>query len=333
MMRSSFTGLLIVLIVMTSVSWAEEKAAKADAKTAVAPVVSPVAASPAVAAEKAPPKDKNRVLVTVDGKSLKGWQVKAMIDNGAARDEYGAIGIWIDWRLKAAEAHRRGITKDEKVQFILDLYRDFFLATRILDAELKKDVPEVTEEQLRQQYEKDIDKAKRPMSAQVQHITIKEEDQAKKVYFEALMPDVNFDELVEKYSIAKDKSRKGLIRGQERTLKTQLGPAATAQIANAKAGDVLGPFPGEKGFEVIYVKEIKESYTEPFEKLKDRIKMQVERELFKGFYEKLIEDLQANAKIEKSAEYEQLEKKAKEQEAKAPPGAPGRAPGRPPARR
>jgi len=261
----------------------------------------------ATVAEK---KGGDRVLVTVDGVSLKGWQVDAMMKYGASRKFLDAINLWVDIQAKLAEARRRQLDKGRDAQFILDLYKDYYLSGRLLVNELNKEIPRPTEEQARKKYEENIDRYNRPFKTTVRHITFQKRSQAQKVANEAKEKDADFEKLYEKYTKQQNES-KGLIENMSvEKLKAKLGEECAAAVQNAKRDDVLGPLVGVQGFEVIKVTSINPAYFIEFDKAKPGILGQMTRQMKTDTQKKNFDEIKAKAEVVKSEEMIELEKQA-----------------------
>jgi hypothetical protein len=265
--------------------------------------------------------DENRVLVTVDGLELKAWQAEAMIKYGASRDLLGAVNLWIEVQTKANEARRLALNKGREISFILDLYRDYFFSGRVFSDYLNEQVPKATQEQALKKYQEDLQRYKRPFTATVRHIRLQKRNEAQKVFQEAQQPGADFDKLHEKYFQGTD-PRKGMLNNmREAQLQRELGAEAVAAIKKAKKDQVLGPFLGVKGFEVVKVVYISPAHKVDFLQVQDSIKNQLDRQAQGAYREKVISELKAKAKIVKSAEVEKLEAaeaEKKKQATKAP---------------
>ena len=61
-----------------------------------------------------------------------------------------------------------------------------------------------------------------------------------------------------------------------------LAPEIMAKVFNAEEGDILGPFPADKNFELIFIEEIKRA--EMSDNLKDVIKERIFNEWAFQFY-------------------------------------------------
>ena len=258
-------------------------------------------------------KKQDRILVTVNGVSLTYEQAQILVEHQVARYAAAAAQRWVDIQLKKQEAQRRNLDKIDRNAFILQLYADNYLGFRILHDEIRKTIPPVTEADARNKYDEQINNYQRPATYNIQHITMAEKTEAEKAAAEAKNPNTDFNQLVRRHSQAKDKSSLGrLLRLTQDRLKRQFGEKITDAIKNAKPGDILGPLPGLKDFEIIKVISAAPAETIPFEKVKDRIMQRMNAEIQHGTITKLLDDLKAKAKIEKSPELLELEKKAAE---------------------
>ena len=168
------------------------------------------------------------------------------------------------------------------------------------------------------------------MRISFQHITVQERNLAAKIVEEARKPDVKFDDLVQKYTTANDKQKKGLLPQMtiERIVRV-VGAASAEALKKAKVNDVLGPTVGVKGFEVMKVQAVESLKTSAFEKVKDRIFQQLKSKNASDKVEKTLKDIKAQAEIVKSQELQDLEKKAQGAKPNMPPR-PGARPPVPP---
>lgn len=276
--------------------------------------------------KNAPDKEiSGRILVTVNGTSLTHEQAQALIQHGLARDIASVAQRWIEIQLKKEEAMKRKIDKIGQNAFIVRTFANHYLGFRILHDEIRNSLPSASEEDARKKYEQQIKNYLRPATFDIQHITMADKTKAEKIADEARKPDADFNNLVRQNSQAKDKNRLGrLLRMTQERIQRQFGKDVANAINDAKPDDVLGPLPGLKDFEIIKVTAAKPAETIALEKVKERIVQQINRENQEQAIKTLVEDLKANAKIDKSDELMELEKKAAEAARPAPgqPNAP-----------
>ena len=93
-------------------------------------------------------------------------------------------------------------------------------------------------------------------------------------------------------------------------LKAKLGEECAAAVQKAKRNDVLGPFVGVRGFEVIKVTSVSPAYFIEFNKAKPGILGQMTRQMKTDTLKKKFDEIKAKADIVKSEEMIELEKQA-----------------------
>jgi parvulin-like peptidyl-prolyl isomerase len=283
---------------------------------------SPEKSSPKANANTPEEKNLDRVLVIVNGVSLTYEQAQILVQHRVARDVAAAAQRWVDIQLRKQEAQRRELDKIDQNAFILQLYADNYLGFRILDEEIRKSIPPATEADARQKYQQQIKNYQRPATFDIQHITMADKTEAEKTAGDAKKLNADFNELVRQHSQAPDKNSLGrLMRRTQESIQRQFGDNVADAVKNAKPGDVLGPLPGLKDFEIIKVISATPTKTTDFEQVKDRIIQQMNVEVQRQTITKLIDDLKAKAKINQSQELIDLEKKAAET-ARPTPGRP-----------
>jgi len=251
-----------------------------------------------------------KVLASVNGRELTEWQAQAMIDHGAATDRISAVQRWTDIEIRAQEARRRGLDQAPANAYIMELFADGYLANRILAMDIENELGPLTEEMLRAEYDKNIGRFQRPMKANLQHITLKDQAAAQKVADLARAADADFAKLVAEHSSAPDKAHKGTLpRAGLAQIKQKLGPEVAAAISvDLKKNTVIGPLKGKEGFEVVKVLSVTPPQTTSFEQIKPAIERQLKQERVRDAQEKLVKQLREQAQIEKHDEIIALEK-------------------------
>ncbi|MBN2211554.1 MAG: peptidyl-prolyl cis-trans isomerase [Sedimentisphaerales bacterium] len=278
----------------------------------------------AVKTETETPKEPgpDEVLVEVNGEKLLMWQAQEMVKQRAARDVPGAADFWTTIKLKSNEAMRQKLDASKENAWVLNLYREFYLS-RLLDEKSNEAAAQtVTEEQARKTYDENPGDYARPMTAEVKHILLTSRTDADQVAEKARAEGADFDALVKEHSQANDKSRQGIVRGNNRLLTQLLGKDVLDAVMAAKEGDTLGPIQGAKGFEIVKVNKVTPEQQIPFDEVKDRILQQIKAEAARKADEQLIQKLRDEAQIIKTPVLEQL---VEEQKKAAPP--PPRQPG------
>ena len=251
------------------------------------------------------------VVARVGNKTLTDWQVEVMIANGAAQDKTSAAQMWIDIKLRMAEVRRRGLDKVRENSFISNLFSEHYMGFRLLDKAL---IPEISDEVARQNYQENVaTKYTRPRRYEVQHIQISDQEKAREALQEA-SGGANFEKLVTKYSQASDKRREGKLAGTDSLLQRNVGAKASEAVAKARQGDLLGPFTGPKGFEIIKVGKVTPEEIIAFDKVKDRIVQELQGKELKGVVDQMMAEVKARENVYKSPELLELEQKAKEKQ-------------------
>lgn len=116
--------------------------------------------------------------------------------------------------------------------------------------------------------------------ARISMIAVADENLANEILMEVTEEDADFHALARKHSIdERTKFAGGYIGWISRQA---LSPDASAKIFNAEAGEVLGPFPVEKNFQLILVEEVERA--EMNDNLKDVIKERIFDEWAFQFY-------------------------------------------------
>jgi len=290
------------------------------------------AAPAAMAGEtaKAPQNDDpERVIVTVNGEPLRAWQLEAIMEYGdeATKTEVTAAKMWIETRLKAAVARQRGLHEERKVRFILDLAREYCLANAVMGKMMTSETGKVSRQEVRDYYEQHKDRYGQLWTMRIQHIRVRDRQLAEDIADKARQSDADFDELVQQYSKAYDRPGKGQIDTTEdfALIKRALGldSQATETIRQAGEGDVLGPFMGNQGFEIVYVKKITPEKLIPFEEARESIREVLELQVHARAFNTLYKKFKDKAEIVKSEELKALEQQAR-QEAQQPARRPPR---------
>ena len=157
------------------------------------------------------------------------------------------------------------------------------------------------------------------MNTTIQHVAVLKRDLAERIVEEAKKPGADFDALYEKYSIDRER-KKGMVPNLNvRGINMVLGEAALEPIQNAKAGDILGPVVGVKGFEVMLVKSITLPYTRSFEEVKTSIIGNLKKKKMTDYRQGELDKIKKEFESQtvKSPEILDMEKEAEEKAAEA----------------
>jgi peptidyl-prolyl cis-trans isomerase C len=197
---------------------------------------------------------------------------------------------YISMQLAAAEAEKAGIEKDQKVRDQLALAR----VQVLVDAGLQKylEAHPVQESELRPEYDAQV--AALPREYHARHILVEDEASAVAITKE-LKGGADFAKLAAKRS--KDSSSKSGGDLGWFTLDTMVKPFADA-VKTMQPGQLTEqPVQSQYGWHVIKLEETRATSAPPFDEVKDRVKMIVQRKKLQSH----LEELRKTAKVEKTA--------------------------------
>jgi peptidyl-prolyl cis-trans isomerase C len=191
-------------------------------------------------------------------------------------------------KLAADAAEKEGVAKDAKVTDQLSLAR----LNVMVDAGLQKwlEAHPVTDAELKPEYDAQV--AQMPREYHARHILVDDKGKADSITKE-LQAGGDFAKLAEKNS--KDPSGKSGGDLGWFTLDTMVKPFSDA-VSTLQPGQLTPtPVQSQFGWHVIKLEESRVSAPPPFEEVKDRVKMLVQRKKLQTY----LEDLRKGAKIEK----------------------------------
>ena len=249
------------------------------------------------AATPAPEAAGERV-ATVNGKALPKSEFDLYVANMSRQsgrevteEQKGQLlDQYVSMQLAAEEAEKAGIEKDQKVRDQLALAR----LQVLVDAGLQKylEAHPVQESELRPEYDAQV--AALPREYHARHILV--DDQAAAVAItKELQGGADFAKLAAKRS--KDSSSKSGGDLGWFTLDTMVKPFADA-VKTMEPGQLTEqPVQSQYGWHVIKLEESRATSAPPFDEVKDRVKMIVQRKKLQTH----LEELRKAAKIEKTA--------------------------------
>lgn len=247
------------------------------------------------AADK-PAAGSGPAVAVVNGKSISQSEFDLYVENVGRQSQREVpegeksqlLDQFISMKLAQDVAEKEGVAKDAKVNDQLELAR----MNVIVDAGLQKwlESHPVTDEELRPEYDAQV--AQLPREYHARHILV--DDQAKaEALTKQLKAGGDFARLAEKNS--KDPSGK---KGGDLdwfTLDSMVKPFADA-VAALQPGQMTDqPVQSQFGWHIIKLEESRSAAAPPFEEVKDRVKMFVQRKKLQTY----LEDLRKNAKVEK----------------------------------
>ena len=248
------------------------------------------------AASPAPDAPGERV-ATVNGKALPKSEFDLYVANMsrqsgrdvAEEQKSQLLDQYISMQLAAEEAEKAGIEKDQKVRDQLALAR----LQVLVDAGLQKylEAHPVQEAELRPEYDAQV--AALPREYHARHILVDDQAAAEAITKE-LKGGADFAKIAAKRS--KDSSSKSGGDLGWFTLDTMVKPFADA-VKTMQPGQLTDqPVQSQYGWHVIKLEESRATSAPPFDEVKDRVKMIVQRKKLQTH----LEDLRKAAKVEKA---------------------------------
>jgi peptidyl-prolyl cis-trans isomerase C len=237
-------------------------------------------------------------VATVNGKALPKSEFELYVANMSrqsgrdiSEEQKGEIlDQYISMQLAAEEAEKAGVDKDAKVRDQLALAR----LQVLVDAGLQKylEAHPVQESELRPEYDAQV--AALPREYHARHILVDDQAAAEAITQE-LKGGADFAKLAAKRS--KDSSSKSGGDLGWFTLDTMVKPFADAVKAMQPGQLTEQPVQSQYGWHVIKLEESRATSAPPFDEVKDRVKMIVQRKKLQTH----LEELRKAAKVEKTA--------------------------------
>jgi peptidyl-prolyl cis-trans isomerase C len=261
----------------------------------LAPLVLLAACNKAAAPAPAAPAER---VATVNGKPVPRSEFELFVANMnrqsgrevGEEQKAGLLDHYIGMQLAAEEAEKAGIDKEQKVRDQIALARVQVLA----DAGLQKwlEAHPVQDSELRPEYDAQV--AQLPREYHARHILVDEQKDAEAITKE-LQGGADFAKLAAKRS--KDSSGKSGGDLGWFTLDSMVKPFADAVRAMSPGELTAQPVRSQFGWHVIKLEESRASAAPPFEDVKDRVKMIVQRKKLEAH----LSELRKTAQIEKTA--------------------------------
>lgn len=235
-------------------------------------------------------------VAVVNGKSISKSEFDLYVENVGRQSQRQITAAempqlldqFISMKLAADVAEKEGIAKDAKVNDQLALAR----MNVIVDAGLQKwlEAHPVTDEELRPEYDAQV--AQMPREYHARHILVDDQAKAEAITKE-LKAGGDFAKAAQKSS--KDPSGKNGGDLGWFTLDSMVKPFSDAVAALEPGQMTEQPVQSQYGWHVIKLEESRATQAPPFEEVKDRVKVIVQRKKLQTY----LDDLRKNAKIEK----------------------------------
>lgn len=196
------------------------------------------------------------------------------------------------------EAKKRGLDKDEEYQRKVEEFRKFSLINKLLEKEVEA-APKISEEEMKAYYEKHKDEFVEKTQVRIGHIVVKTEEDAKKVY-ERLDKGEDFGKVAAEMSIDKSTARSGGDLGSFK--RGEMGPQLEATAFRLKKGEVSrAPVPAKDGLHILKLLDAKGTAVE-YDKVKGVLAQKLSTEKQRDTFDKLLENLKKNYKVEVNKE-------------------------------
>lgn len=195
------------------------------------------------------------------------------------------------------EAKKRGMDKEKEFQKKLEEFKKITLINDLLDKELQTS-PIVTEDDIKNYYEKNKDDFLMNKQARISHIFIKTEDDLNKVK-ERLDKGEDFAKVASELSADKASSKVGGDIGFIK--KGELSQELEQMIFTMKKGQISSPVKVNEGYRIIKVTDFKGTLVE-FDRVKGLISQRLVAEKQKESFDNFMEKIKKNYKIELNKE-------------------------------
>ena len=250
----------------------------------------------------------NEVLATVDGTPISKEDINAIIkaqggdfDKLKKEQQEKLIEKLIERELLVGVAKKAGVEKDEAYKKALENYKKD-LAIRVwMDKIYKRTL--ISDSEANKYYQENKDQFKEPATVHARHILVKSEKEANDLI--NTLKALKGEELKKKFiELAKEKSTgpSGKNGGDLGYFgKGQMVPAFEKATFALKKGEITTqPVKTQFGYHIIYLEDKKPEQVAPFEKVKDKIIVQMRQEQFSKAIKDAIDAAKSKAKITNS---------------------------------
>lgn len=196
----------------------------------------------------------------------------------------------------AAEAKNQGMEKAPDVRQLLDFSQQDLLARLYLD-KISSNLPEPTEQEAKQYFEKSKAKYMAPETIHLRHILVPTEGDAKKVLAQ-LKKGEKFADLAQKVSTCPTRGRGGDL---DWLAKGTLLPEIEKVAFSMQDGQITGPVKSTFGYHVLLLEGKRPAQETEFDQVKDYIIEQLKFQKRQEFYEKVAEKLRKKMNVQVSA--------------------------------
>lgn len=195
------------------------------------------------------------------------------------------------------EAKKRGMDKDKEFQKKVEEFKKITIINDLLDKEIEAS-PTVTEEDIRGYYEKNKEDFIINKQFRISHILVKTEEDLNKVK-DRLSKEEDFGKVASEMSVDKTSGKVGGDIGFIK--KGELALELEQMIFTMKKGQISAPVKVKEGYRIIKVTDLKGNLIE-FDKVKGLINQRLAAEKQKESFDKFIEKIKKNYKIDMNKE-------------------------------
>lgn len=252
--------------------------------------------------------DKAKPLVTIGDRTITVGDLEQRINQQIpfVRKRYTSedekkkfLEATVDFEILAMEARKQGLDKNPEV--IEAAKRVMIHRQRQLVIESRVTLDQITDEEVKDYYEKHLVEFQRPERRRVGIVVVADEEKAKQLRAEIdkTAGDLRaFQEIVKNNSIDEEtKNRSGLLPFFEKDDKNIEKAIVDATFSMTKAGDIAGPIKVNKGWALLRMSGISPAVDKKIDEVKDQLKRRILTDRQQKEFQKYIEELRAKANI------------------------------------
>jgi EpsD family peptidyl-prolyl cis-trans isomerase len=192
------------------------------------------------------------------------------------------------------EAMKKGLDKNAEYQKKLEDFKKLTLISVLLEKQIE-DKSQVTEQEVKDYYEKHKNELASISQMRASHILVKSEDEALKI-LARIKKGEDFAKIAEKSSLDTGTAKNGGDLGY--FSQGQMVPEFESAAARLKVGEISTPVKTRFGYHIIKVSDKKMGKPIEFEKIKNNIQQRLASEKQKEFFDSYISGLKNQYKVE-----------------------------------
>ncbi len=255
-----------------------------------------------IACSKTGDQKTGTYVAKIDNKTITAEDVKTEMSNlpDVAKDFFKGpegtsrfVNELVNKELLYLEAKKKGFDKDKNFERKMEEFKKIQLISQLLEKEIGASL-KVTEQDVREYYDKHKDEFVLGNQVRISHILVKTEDEAKKV-FDRLRQGEDFAKVAAATSMDKVSAKAGGDMGVFK--RGELNRELEEVAFRLRKGEVSRPIPLKDGIHIIKVTDVKGTAME-FDKVKNMINQRLTAEKQKQTFEKYLEGLKKTYKID-----------------------------------